>query len=76
MPAIFIFKRINKKRTNQKKRKKKSYNVAWKLWAMSPQGMQLVQYNESQCNYVRNVTKNMVGILIKEDLAKTKRNVN
>jgi len=43
---------------------------------MSPQGMQLVQYNESQCNYVRNVTKNMVGILIKEDLAKTKRNVN
>ena len=76
MLAIFIFKRINKKRTNQKKRKKKSYNVAWKLWAMSPQGMQLVQYNESQCNYVRNVTKNMVGILIKEDLAKTKRNVN
>ena len=75
MPAIFIFKRINKKRTNQKK-KKRSYNVAWKLWAMSPQGMQLVQYNESQCNYVRNVTKNMVGILIKEDLAKTKRNVN
>ena len=76
MLAIFIFKRINKKRTNQKKRKKKSYNVAWKLWAMSPQGMQLVQYNESQCNYVRNVTKNMVGILIKEDLTKTKRNVN
>ena len=76
MLAIFIFKRINKKRTNQKKRKKKSYNVAWKLWAMSPQGMQLVQYNKSQCNYVRNVTKNMVGILIKEDLAKTKGNVN
>ena len=43
---------------------------------MSPQGMQLVQYNASQCNYVRNVTKNMVGILIKEDLAKIKRNVN
>ena len=75
MPAIFIFKRINNKRTNKKK-KKKSYNVAWKLWAMSPQGMQLVQYNASQWNYVRNVTKNMVGILIKEDLTKTKRNVN
>ena len=43
---------------------------------MSPQGMQLVQYNASQWNYVRNVTKNMVGILIKEDLTKTKRNVN
>lgn len=77
MLTIFIFKRINKKEQIQKKRRrKKSYNVAWKLWAMSPQGMQLVQYNASQCNYVRNVTKNMVGILIKEDLAKTKRNVN